>query len=92
MLQTPAPFPQVGAIAFRRHTAEPARILRRNADGTAFIERRVNLPGGGTAPLSGAAANCEVPLAELFDDPHIAIPGCAAKARRARRSRAAGGR
>lgn len=92
MLSQNTTFPQVGAIGYRRGTAEPARILRRNADATAFIERRQRVPGGGTRPLQGAAANCTVPLEELFEHPDHAIHGSAKKARQAKRSRAAGGK
>lgn len=92
MLQTESTFPHVGALAFRRGTAEPARILRRNADDTALIERRAPTPGGGTVPLYGAAANTTVPIEDLFADRESAIFGSKAQARRAQRSRAAGGR
>lgn len=92
MLNVETQFPHAGCIAFRRGTAEPARIIRHNADRTALIERRQRLPGGGTTPLPGAAANCTVPMEDLHADEDSAIFGSTAKARAARRSRAAGGR
>lgn len=86
MLQTPAPFPHPGAIAFRAGTAEPARILRRNDDGTVLIERRERTPDGGNRPIIGCSANTTVPLADLFADP-LDAAGIARRApRRSRRA------
>lgn len=90
MLQIPTPFPQVGSIGFLAGTAEPARILQRNGDGTLLVERRLRLPSGDTAPLTGASANRTVAAADLFEAPEVAIHGSQAKADKARRSRAAG--
>ena len=92
MLSTTTDFPSAGSLAFRRGTAEPARIVRRNADGTALIARLRRTPGGGTTPLPGAAANCTVPLDELFEDEDHARHGSERQARQARRAHAAGGR
>lgn len=66
-------FPHVGALCFRRGTAEPAVILRRNADDTVLLQRRRTLPSGATVPLEGASANTTVPLAEVFADRLAAI-------------------
>lgn len=90
MLQSEIEFPGVGAMAFRLGTAEPARITRRNDDGSAMVVRHRRLPGGGTVPLSGASATVTVPLEELFADEDAAMFGGRGKARRAARSRARG--
>lgn len=104
MLQTESTFPHVGALAFRRGTAEPARVIRCNADGTILIERRQRASGARsssasgsatmatTVPLSGAAANTTVDAADLFSDEQAAIWGSARRAAKARRTRAAKGR
>lgn len=85
MLDTPAPFPHVGSICYRRHTAEPALILRHNADRTVLLERRRATPWGGLQRIEGASANCTVPLADIFPDKFTAIFGSVKKAQRARR-------
>lgn len=75
MLNTPAPFPHPGSIGFRLHTAEPARVIRANADGTLLVERRRRLSDGTTVPIAGASANVAIPRADLFADPLDAAHG-----------------
>lgn len=92
MLQAETKFPHVGSLGFLAKTAEPARIIRSNADGTLLVERRRRLPGGGTVPLLGASANRTIAASSIFANPEIAIHGSAKKARQAQRRRAAGGK
>ncbi len=92
MLQHETEFPQVGSLGYLATTAEPARILQRNADGSILVERRQRAPGGGTSPLTGAAANRRVDAGDIFPDVDTAMFGSAEAASKARRSKAAGGR
>lgn len=97
MLQTPTPFPATGAMCFRAHTAEPARILRHNgavgADGgTVLLQRLQQLSDGTLLPIPGASGNTTVPLAEVFEDAIVAKFGSKSAATRARRAFAVGGR
>ena len=92
MLQHEPEFPHAGAMAFRIGTAEPVRIQRRNADGSALVTRHRRLPGGGIAVLTGASANSTLAMAELFPDPESAAHGSVKRASKARRSRAKGKR
>jgi hypothetical protein len=85
MLQSLTDFPHAGSLCFRLDTAEPARIIRHNPDGTTLIERRERLLDGSTRAIPGASGNVTVPLAELFAEPEQA---CRPQ-RRARRSRRA---
>lgn len=60
MLSNPATFPHAGAPCFVRGTAEPARIIQRNADGTCLVSLE------GPRPRSeDASRTCRLPLAEL---------------------------
>lgn len=78
-------FPQAGSMAFLRGTAEQARILRHNGDGTAFIsltDRRF--------PSERASGNRNIELADLYPDAETAMH-CGRPARRnARGTRRAG--
>lgn len=60
---TPIPFPQVGARAFLKTSAEPVTIIRRNQDGTALVRCD---PRPGEGPHRDASGNREEPLADLF--------------------------
>lgn len=60
MLPFKTEFPQVGADAYVRHTAEPVRILRRNHDGTALVGRT-----GLTPAQHRATDNWQTDLADL---------------------------
>lgn len=92
MLSHETEFPAVGSTGYLAGTAKPARILQRCGDGTFLVERRQRVPGGGTAPIPGAAGNRRVEEGELFATLDAAMFGNASAARRARRSRYAGGR
>lgn len=105
MLNSEAPFPHPGSPAFLRGSAQPVRIIQHDADGeTVLVQKLQRKRGGGMhsssasgsadkyAPLTGATANCRVKRADLFEDTESAAHGSIAKAQRARRSRAAGGR
>lgn len=61
MLKFAAPFPHPGASAFLRGTAEPVRILRRNADGTVLVQRT-----GPLARYDGASVERTEAAAALF--------------------------
>jgi hypothetical protein len=86
MLHTPTPFPHPGSIAYRARTAEPARILRWNDDGTVLIERRERTPDGGNRPIIGCSANTTVPVADLYADPLDAAGVGRRQGRRTRRA------
>lgn len=79
MLATITDFPQAGSIAFLRGTAEQARIIRRNADGTAFIsltDRKF--------PSERASGNRTIDAADLYPDAETAMH-CGRTARRSTR-------
>lgn len=63
MLAASAPFPHVGSRAFIGTTAEPATIIRTNADRTALI--RVD-PRPNKGRNRDASGNRTEPLANLF--------------------------
>lgn len=84
MLHIPAEFPHPGSRAFVRGTADPVTIIRRNADGTAFVrldprplERRNR----------DASGNTTMPNAHLFSTAEEAsLQNTPRPSRRARRS------
>ena len=66
-------------MAFLRGTAEEARILRHNGDGTAFISLT-----GRKFPRERASGNRNIDLADLYPDAETAMH-VGRKARRGRR-------
>ena len=61
MLAHETEFPQIGSLGYLATTAEPARILQRNADGSMLVERRQRAPGGGTSSAASAAPQAQSP-------------------------------
>lgn len=81
MLQVPAEFPHIGSTAFLRGSAGEVRILQRNADGTATVQRLGLIPRA-----EGASITRRVAQADLFATIEEAM-GPADKPRRHRRAR-----
>lgn len=78
MLQVEAPFPHTGSNAFLKGSADPVRIIQRNADDTCTVQRLGHL-----SRALGASRTRRVPLADLVATPAEAVP--AAKPRRRRK-------
>ena len=80
MLQSATTFPHAGAPAFLRPTAEPVKIIQRNANGTCLIsltDKRF--------PREAASGNRTVDLAELAETAEEALPTTAKPRQRTRR-------
>ena len=68
MLQVETPFPQAGSNGFLFGSAEPVRIIQRNADGTCLVQRTGDLARGlgASRTLRVASADIVKTQAEAF--------------------------
>lgn len=74
MLNVPAKFPHVGSTAYLRGTGGPARILRRNADGTCLVELLESTPTGpARSRTREASGNRQVEGGDLYETQQLAV-------------------